>query len=51
MKRWYGPNIPCPDCENLVKPEYYTGFWRIPEHNFADSLEPCGAYGEKVIAP
>lgn len=50
MKRWYGAGIPCPDCETIVVPEFYTGFWRIPDHNFADRDEPCGAYGEKVVA-
>lgn len=50
MKKWYGEPISCPDCEVLVTPEFYTGFWRIPEHNFADTSDPCGAYGERVVA-
>lgn len=50
MKRWYTEPIPCPDCENPVTPEFYQGFWRIPDHNYADTTGPCGAYGEKVIA-
>jgi hypothetical protein len=50
MKRWYVGPIPCPDCEHPVTPEFYNGFWRFPEHD-NDRDEPCGAYGERVIAP
>jgi hypothetical protein len=49
MKRWYGEPVSCPDCEDLVIPEFYQGFWRIPEHQTGYD-EPCGAYGERVIA-
>ena len=51
MKYW-PKNVPlpkCPDCDEEVKPEFYSGFFRIPEHNYADTGEPCGAYGEPII--
>lgn len=49
MKRWYAADIDCPDCEVPVTPEFYDGFWRIPDHT-TENDEPCGAYGERVVA-